>query len=280
MPFWNRGIKSIILLISVCIALSSCTWATRYSCYSRHVDHDKAMALVPVATAFEEWLDQTGAQLVVAARRGQNFDRYGFEFSHAAFLKKEENGWFAYHLLNICPSDKGGLFKEGMLNFLAPATQNYRIAIVAPKPEIQAKLATLLDSKSERDSVFNPHYNAAAYPFGTEKQNSTNWLLEFFSKAVADKPIHDRVDAIQWLQQDHYEPAVVDVGKMKQLFIDLVLPQMSTAGHPAEGTANNQFLISSADSALHYISRYSIVPACDKKSETLGEKICIFQVLN
>ncbi|MGL4667253.1 MAG: DUF2145 domain-containing protein [Saezia sp.] len=276
MLFANRGFKLLILLTSM-LMLGSCTWATRYICNKNEVSLEKTVALMPVATTFSQWLDQTGAELVVAARRGQNFDRYGFEFSHAAFIKKEADGWFAYHLLNICPSDRGGLFKEGMVNFVAPATQNYRIAVVIPEADIQRKLAILLDSKTERDSVFDAHYNASAYPFSTGTQNSNGWLLEFFSKAIADKPIHNRVDAIAWLKQDGYEPALIEAGKIKQLFTIAILPQMSTYGHPDEDAIHNRFWINSADAALRYVSRYSIVPTCKQKSDTLGEKICIFQ---
>jgi hypothetical protein len=94
-------------------------------------------------------LDQSGAQVVVRARAGQNLNEYHLRYSHLGFAHRDaDQHWRIVHKLNQCGSANGSLYRQGLGEFFLDDLYEYEAAIVVPRPDVQARLLPAL-----RDNV-------------------------------------------------------------------------------------------------------------------------------
>ena len=82
-------------------------------------------------------LDQSGAQVVLLARIGQDLSGYGLRYSHFGFAYKPAEGaaWRVVHKLNQCGTATADIYRQGLGEFFLDDMFEYEAAMVVPSPD-------------------------------------------------------------------------------------------------------------------------------------------------
>jgi hypothetical protein len=95
-------------------------------------------------------LAQSGADVVVIARAGQNLSEYGIRYSHLGFAYRDGAStgapWRVVHKLNQCGSARASLYRQGLGEFFLDDLWQYEAAIVVLAPAVQEHLRPVLAS--------------------------------------------------------------------------------------------------------------------------------------
>jgi hypothetical protein len=250
------------LLFSVLGLTAGAALAGR-SCEEKPVDPAQAMAAFDNALALGKKLDEGGQNLVVLARRGQNLEKYGVTFSHAAFAVKQAGAWTVYHDLNLCGTAVSKLYVQGLAEFLADDLISQEVAIVVPAPWLQSRLKEALSSKDEQFRMHEKVYSAVAYPYATHFQNSNGWLLETYARAAAETLLATRAQAQAWLNAVGYSPSVINLGALTRLGARMFKANVSFEDQPPALRWSGKITASTGDSVLHFIARGAVPqPSC------------------
>lgn len=289
MMIFNRLLQKIraFLLLGSLLLLTACsTIVADNSCGENNLSVEEMRKTFVVGKNLESALNKLGAEVVVMARSGQDLGDYGIDYSHAGFMVKEKTGWNVYHLLNECPSSFGGLYEEGLGDFVVPAIMNEKrlaienkalgvskdkgdliFAYVIPPIKVQRALKGLLGDKDIRNSVFERNYSAVAHPFNQLNQNSNGWLLELYALAEAQTEgikLKGREDAHKWLQQNDYQGTELPASILKQRLAAMIVGNISLKGHTTSDRYQGKLLINSGDSVLNYIAGKNPLLNCDR----------------
>ncbi|MDO9179148.1 MAG: DUF2145 domain-containing protein [Agitococcus sp.] len=244
----------VVLLVAALGAATDVAYAGR-ACEDVVIDPTKTMVAFDTALSLAHTLDQTGQDLVILARQGQNLEKYGVTFSHAAFAVKTEGGWRVYHDLNNCGTARSTLFVQGLADFLADDLISKQVAMVIPAPWLQARLQQVLAAKEEQFRMHETAYSAVAYPFSVEYQNSNGWLLETYARAAAEVVLTNRSDAQQWLQTAGYVPSVIEFGLLTRLGARMFKANVSFDDQPSHLRWQGKITASTGDSVLQFVSQ-------------------------
>jgi len=148
---------------------------------------DRALTLAQHTAAR---LDDSGAQVVVLARAGQNLGDYGLRYSHLGFAYREGGAWRVVHKLNQCGTARASIYRQGLGEFFLDDLYEYEAAIVIPTPQVQAALIDTLRDNARLATLHTPAYNMVAYPWSQTYQQSNQWALE--TLAMTQDPIAAR----------------------------------------------------------------------------------------
>ncbi|HWH84390.1 MAG TPA: DUF2145 domain-containing protein, partial [Burkholderiaceae bacterium] len=155
------------------------------SCEQRMPTADAVEQSMTLAEHTAHMLDESGAQVVVIARRGQNLDAYRLRYSHLAFAYREAGAdathpavWRVVHKLNQCGTAVGTLYRQGLGEFFLDDLYEYEAAIVVPRPEVQARLLPALKDNARVAQLDTPAYSMVAYPWAQTYQQSNQWAIE------------------------------------------------------------------------------------------------------
>jgi hypothetical protein len=187
------------------------------------------------AHALSKALDESGAQVALVARVGQDLSKYGLRHSHLGFVLKDSASgqWRVMHLLNACGTAEAAIWREGLANFFLDDLFSYESLVIVPSIETQRKLLGGLTDPAQYLALFTPHYNMLAYAFATRYENSNQWALELLAKAHADKfDIDTREKSQQWLKLAGYEPTTLDLGPMTRLGGRMFRANVAFDDHP------------------------------------------------
>ena len=157
-------------------------------------------------------LDNSGAQVALIARVGQDLSQYGLRYSHMAYVWRDhpQGRWLVVHELNQCGTAQSTLFDQGLGNFFLDDMFAYETRIVVPGAAAQARIAAMLASSAPR-KLHEARYNMLAYPFATRYQNSNQWLLETYAASMSDVPVDERAHAQAWLKLAGYQPITLNI---------------------------------------------------------------------
>jgi len=207
------------LFASLALAGLLCGGAARAgtACEEKNPDAGAFMKGMSLAQRTQAVLENSGAQVVLIARVGQDLSKYGLRYSHMAYAWRDHprGRWSVVHELNQCGTAESALFDEGLGNFFQDM-HAYETRIVVPSPEVQQRLAAMLASPTPL-RMHSGHYNMLAYPYATTYQNSNQWLLESWAAAMSDFPVTDRAQAQAWLKLANYRPITLDISAMTRL---------------------------------------------------------------
>ena len=224
---------SILALLSLFIAATPAAQAGS-ACIAKQPDAKDVMQALELAQKSSQALDDSGAQVAMIARVGQDLSQYHLTYSHMAFVWRPHPGdhWSVIHELNQCGTANSSLFDEGLGNLFLDGMFAYKTLIVIPSLETQSRMASIL-AHGEMMKFHNRNYNMLAYPFSTQTQNSNQWLLETLSSAMArDAKISDREQAQAWLKMADYHPSTLDIPMGKRLAADFFRANISFNDHP------------------------------------------------
>ena len=201
------------------------------ACDDAPPDARKIMQAMNFALRVQEALNDSGAELAIIARAGQDLSQYHLVYSHLGVIRKMPDGrWFVLHELNHCGTSGSGLFEEGLGNFFLDDMFRFRsLILIPPQPLQQAMLARISDGTAL--ALHEPQYNMLSYAFSTRYQNSNQWGLELLATA-ADPRVHKRSEAQRWLRAMQYKPDVIDVPAMTRLGARMFRANIRFDDHP------------------------------------------------
>lgn len=254
------------------------------SCGTTDLNAIEMQQTFAVGKDLESALNRLNSEVVIVARSGQDLEKYGIRYSHAAFMVKEHQKWQVFHLLNECPSSLGGLYQEGLGNFVMPVMMNraklknegsvlnqaISLGFVIPPKSVQQNLKQLLQSATARNSVFEKQYSAVANPYNLMNQNSNGWVLEFYTIAEAQaskQQVSNREAAQNWLKSQHYQGTELPASILKQRLAAMVVGNVSLKGHERSDRYQGKLLINSGDSVLNYIAGNNGAGKCRQSAQ-------------
>lgn len=202
--------------------LTFCLWSPTAhagrSCDEKPADPNRLMQGFELAQKVKVSLDQSGAELAVIARIGQDLSKYHLQYSHLGIVRKLEDGrWIVMHELNQCGTARSDLYNEGLANFFMDDPYRYEAMLMIPNIDLQKRILNTINSSTPK-VLQDPHYNMLAHPFSTKYQNSNQWALETMAAAFAsDIQVSSREQAQTWLKFANYRATTLEIPMLTRL---------------------------------------------------------------
>jgi hypothetical protein len=200
-------------------------------------------------------LDQSGAQVIVLARIGQNLADYHVRYSHLGLAYRDAGRrWRVVHKLNECGTAQAAVYRQGLGEFFLDDLFEYEAAVVIPTPEVQARLLPMLADNARLAQLHTPAYSMVAYPWSERYQQSNQWALETF--AMTQEPAaQTRTRAQAWLQLQGYQPTTLRISAMKRLGARMTAANVAFDDHPGEKRFTDRIETVTVDSVFAWLNR-------------------------
>jgi hypothetical protein len=201
-------------------------------------------------------LAQSGADVVVIARAGQNLSEYGIRYSHLGFAYRDGAGaaWRVVHKLNQCGSARASLYRQGLGEFFLDDLWQYEAAIVVLAPAVQAHLRPVLVDNDAVARLDAPAYSMVAYPWSQRYQQSNQWALETLASAE-ERNATTRERAQAWLRLHGYEPTTLHLSAFKRLGARVASANIAFDDHPDEKRFSDRIETVTVDSVFRWLER-------------------------
>jgi hypothetical protein len=251
----RRGVLRALVATLACAAATAHAGRT---CEQRPPTAHTAARAITLAEHAAARLAQSGADVVVIARAGQNLGEYGIRYSHLGFASKEGDGagavWRVVHKLNQCGSARASLYRQGLGEFFLDDLWEYEAAIVVLAPRTQGRLRALLADNDAVSRLDTPSYSMVAYPWSTRYQQSNQWALE--TLALAEDPAAaTRERAQAWLRLHGYEPTTLHLSALKRLGARVATANVAFDDHPNEKRFGDRIETVTVDSVFRWLER-------------------------
>ena len=230
-PVTMRALACLALLITCLVSTHPArAGAACNAAVTTEAAFTKAMALaVRARTA----LDESGAEVALIARVGQDLSGYGLRYSHLAYVWRDhpQGRWLVVHELNECGTARSALFNQGLANFFMDDMFAYDSLIVIPGQDSQHRIAAMLGSTTAL-AMHAPGYNMLSYAWSDRYQNSNQWVLESYAASASDTPLTTRGDAQRWLKAANFEPITIHVNSLQRLGARATRANVAFDDHP------------------------------------------------
>ena len=231
----------------------------------RHVDNVHDMALNLLA-----FLNRNVQRAAVVARAGGDLSRNRFrnprhqKYTHAGFVWKSsrDGRWRFRHVLNVCAGPSSELFVQSLVQFFDDDPLYYDAMVTVPSPELQERIANVLEDEAVSRRLHNSKYSNIAYPFRTEFQNSNGWVLAVI--AAAQSGLDSYPEIIAFYRKAGFVPSAVKVGFLKKLGAGFVA-NATVSDHPSRPFGGWYEFVSAAS-----VGRY----LADTDTRTSGLELC------
>ncbi|UGQ45714.1 DUF2145 domain-containing protein [Massilia endophytica] len=204
------------------------------TCEEKPVTVQDAVKALDLAERSFKLLDESGAQVALISRAGQDLSKYGLRFSHMAIVWRDhpEGRWTVVHELNDCGSANSALYNEGLGNFFLNDMYRYEAEIAIPGEAVQQRLAQQLASRTPV-RLHQKRYNMLSYAFSTQYQNSNQWVLENYAAAASPQgQVETREEAQKWLRSARFRPITVEVNAATRLGARMFRANVAFDDHP------------------------------------------------
>ena len=213
------------------------------------------LAAEAAANAIAE-LNARHRPIAIIARIGQDLSDQGLLYSHAGFVTADGDAahpydWHVTHLLNECGSDRGALYREGMLNFYLDSPISYQSKIVFLRPQLEQQLLHALATHHGK-AVFEPRYSVIAKPYSQTRQNSTTWLLEVIAAASQAAP-DSRTEASAILRAQHYQADTIHIPYRTRILAGLTRANAVFTDHSLATRLSGNYPVSTVHSVFRYL---------------------------
>ena len=248
--------RPLAAAVGLCLVLAAPVALAGRNCEARPLDVDTVRRAMDLAERTARRLDESGADVVVLARAGQDLGRHGVTWSHMGFAYRERAGqpWRVVHKLNQCGTASGGLYRQGLGDFFLDRMFRYEAAIVVLSPPAQAQLAPLLKDNASVSRWHTEAYNMVAYPWAQRYQQSNQWVLETLAGAM-EPAAGSRAQAQAWLRLKDYRPAVLRVSAMERLGARVSTANVAFDDHPDSQRFAGRIETVTVDSAFMWLTR-------------------------
>jgi hypothetical protein len=252
----RKALSLLVLAVSLSALAPAPALAGR-SCEEKHIDATVVMKAMDLAQKTKQSLDDSGAEVALIARVGQDLSKYNLRYSHMALVWRDhpQGRWTVVHELNECGTALSSLYNEGLGNFFMDDMYAYETEIVVPSPATQASLAHLLTTSTPL-RLHSPHYNMLAYAYSTKYQNSNQWVLEAYAAASAPAgTVETREEAQAWLKKADYRPITLKVPTMTRLGGRMFRANIAFDDHPFDRRMAGQIDAVTVDSMVRFIKQ-------------------------
>lgn len=239
-------------------------WAGQ-PCEGRPLAAHEVVLSMDLAQRTVQALEDSGAQVALVSRAGQDLSRYRLRYSHMGIAVRDhpKRRWTVVHALNDCGSAVSALYDEGMGNFFLTDLYRHETQLVIPGPGLQARLAQLAATRTPV-RLHEPKYNMLSYVYSTRYQNSNQWVLETLAAAAAPPgQIETRAEAQKWLRSIGFQPPTVEVPAAVRLGARMFRANVAFDDHPYERRMAGQIDTVSTDAVVR------MVRMVDPQSRTL-----------
>ncbi len=255
MPLCLMG-RSMVRAIALCAALcagAGTAWAGR-SCDTEPLKLSAVTQGLGLAERTVKRLNESGAQVVVLARSGQNLREYGLRYSHLGLAYKEGDTWRVLHKLNHCGTDKSSIYREGIGDFFLDTPYEYVAAVMPLNVEAQQKLLPLLRNPAPVAGLHTRAYSMVAYPWAQTYQQSNQWAIKLLAVAMGAE-LNSRESAQDWLKDHGYEPTELHLSTLTRLGARLTAANVSFDDHPSVLRFTGRIRTVTVDSVLAWLQR-------------------------
>ena len=251
-----------LLLILPLLTLAPLPAQAGQNCETKRPSQAQVIAVLGAASRTARWLDASGAQVVVIARRGQNLGRYGLRWSHLGYAYRDDGAraWRVVHKLNLCGTAEGALYRQGLAEFFSDDLQSYEAGLALPTPEVQATLKPLLQDDFRAGTLHTRAYSMVAYPWARRYQQSNQWALETLAMAV-EPSVSDRGRAQAWLRFKGYQPSVLHIDAVTRLGARVGAAHIAFDDHPATERFSDRIATVTVDSVFDFLQRSALAGA-------------------
>ncbi len=252
------------LLMTASLLLAPAAYAGR-SCDAKKPSAQTIERGLTLAARTLEALNASGDRVVVLARAGQDLGKYGVRYSHLGLAWQQPDGqggmtWRVLHKLNECGTADAALYRQGLGEFFLDDLWRFEAAWVAPTPEVQARLLTLLQEPSRSISLHHKPYSIVSYAWGRAYQQSNQWAIETLALAM-EPQVRTREQAQAWLQFKGYEPTTLKLGPLTRLGGRMTAANVAFDDHPNDKRFSDRIETVTVDSVFSWLQRAQIAPA-------------------
>ena len=252
-----RSLWSAVALTLAAMFVTTAAHAGR-NCEARLPDTLMVQRAMELAERTARALDDTGADVVVLARAGQDLRKYGLRWSHLGFAYKENsNGstrWKVVHKLNQCASASADIYRQGLGEFFLDDLFDYQAAIAVPTPEVQARLLPLLQDNGRVQQLHTAAYNMLAYPWALTYQQSNQWAIETLAMSQ-EAMATTREKAQAWLRFKGYAPTTLHLSAFTRLGARVTANNIAFDDHPNDKRFSDRIETVTADSVFEWLER-------------------------
>jgi hypothetical protein len=244
-----------ILIFAATVAIAPLAFAGQ-SCNETPISPETLHNAMTTAQNVQTRLNESGSDVALLARVGQDLSEYGLHYSHVgiAFRTAPDQPWRVVELLNQCGTANSDLWSDGLGNFFLDDMFKFDALIAVPPPALREKIAARLRQPAQLRQLHNANYNMVAYPFSTRYQNSNQWVLENLAAAEPkDTTITTREQAQAWLQLAGYKPTELHIGPLKRLGGRMFKANIAFDDHPNELRFSDRINTVTVDSVLGFL---------------------------
>jgi hypothetical protein len=218
-------------------------------------------------------LNASGDKVVLLARAGQDLSKYGLRYSHLGLAYQMPDGhggntWRVLHKLNDCGTSSSAIYRQGLGEFFLDDPWRYEAAWLAPTPEVQARLITVIQSLTQAIQMHHKPYSIVSYAWGTKYQQSNQWAMETLAAAMepsiaqSNHGVTDaRVKAQAWLQFKGYQPSTLRIDGLTRLGGRISSSNVAFDDHPSEKRFSDRIETVTVDSVFQWLQRSSLSAA-------------------
>jgi len=199
-------------------------------------------------------LDDSGADVVVLGRIGQDLSRYGQRYSHMGLAYRDGKVWRVAHKLNHCGSAQAAIYRQGLGEFFLDDLFDYQAGIVVLAPEVQARLLPVLKDNRRLAQLHTSAYSMVAYPWAQTYQQSNQWAIETLAM-TQDPAASTRERAQAWLQLQGYEPATLRLNAFTRLGARMTAANVAFDDHPNAKRFSDRIETVTVDSVFTWLTR-------------------------
>jgi hypothetical protein len=225
----------------VMITLASVSVRAGQTCETAEMTPQQVSQGLALAQRTVQALNDSGAEVVVLARAGQDLSRYGLRWSHLGLVYREAPAtstapavWRVLHKLNTCGKAEASIYRQGLGDFFLDAPHRYEAVFMPLDPALQQQLLPWLKGNLQAGRMHSPAYSMLAYPFATQYQQSNQWALETLAAAASGGTVLNRQQAQAWLLAERYVPGRLHLDTFTRLGARITQVHVAFDDHPPE----------------------------------------------
>ena len=254
-----KPFRLITFLLLAAASLAAPVAHAGRSCEQKPLTADAVTRGMALAERTRQALDDSGQDLVLLARVGQDLRKYDVHYSHMAFAYRQSDGrggtvWRVLHKLNDCGSDNAAIYRQGLGQFFLSDPFRYEAAFMAPVGPIQAALLPVMVDRQRALAMHRRPYSMVSYVWSERYQQSNQWVLETMAAAMLPAGA-TRQQAQAWLLVEAYAPAVLHLSALERLGGRITAANIAFDDHPPAKRYAGQIETVTADSVFRWLER-------------------------
>ncbi len=224
------------------------------TCENKPMDAVALAQGLALAEKVARQLDESGADVLVVARVGQDLSKHGLRYSHLGLAYREAGGWRVVHKLNRCSTAQAAVYRQGLAQFFLDDLHAYEAGVMPLAKALQPRLRAVLADNRQSAQLHTAAYSMVAYPWSTRYQQSNQWAAETLALA-AEPMVHNREQAQAWLKFKGYQPTTLHLSTFTRLGARMTQAHIAFDDHPDARRYAGRIDTVTVDSVFDWLER-------------------------